>query len=120
MAAENIVGDLLERLRGRPSNVDYGTLLYRTIISETMGSGHRRLTIRGGTHMCVTVWGQQLGPEVYRQRPITMLLGFISPRGSEFSAVHGTILLKNSSHPEDLAAALFSRPWHYLAEKLEP
>ena len=49
MAAENIVGDLLERLRGRPSNVDYGPLLYRTIISATMGSGHSRFTLRVGS-----------------------------------------------------------------------
>src|SRR6202158_1509682 len=45
----------------------------------------------------VALGGHQLGPEVYRRRPITMLLGFICPRGSECSAVHGTILLKNSS-----------------------
>src|SRR6202161_4953247 len=45
----------------------------------------------------VTLGGPQLGREVYRRRPITMLLGFICPRGSECSAVHGTILLKNSS-----------------------
>src|SRR6202790_5800632 len=45
----------------------------------------------------VPLGGPQLGPEVYRRRPITMLLGFICPRGSECSAVHGTILLKNSS-----------------------
>src|SRR6202790_1467173 len=45
----------------------------------------------------VSLGGPQLGPEVYRRRPITMLLGFICPRGSECSAVHGTILLKNSS-----------------------
>src|SRR6202158_3317104 len=55
----------------------------------------------------VALCGPQLGPEVYRRRPITMLLGLICPRGSECSAVHGTILLKNSS-PDRKSARLNS------------